>query len=69
MPTGPGKYNAECTQVRERLGALGVVLLVIGGPTGSGFSVQVPQDEMLNLAKALRVIAEQVEKDFKAGLT
>lgn len=37
---GPGKYDAEATVVRERTGAAGVALIIVGGDRGAGFSVQ-----------------------------
>lgn len=40
MPTGPGKYDDLCTVAREAAKAQAVVLIVLNGKHGSGFSVQ-----------------------------
>lgn len=69
---GPGKYDPMCTRVREELGAEAVVLLVINGTAGSGFSMQqllhrAPSGELLdqiNIAASLRVIADALEQDI-----
>lgn len=37
---GPGKYDDACTAAREATQADGVVLIVLNGHRGSGFSVQ-----------------------------
>lgn len=36
----PGKYDDLCTMVREASQAEGVILIVINGNKGNGFSVQ-----------------------------
>lgn len=43
---GPGKYDEHATRVREETGAQSVVVIVIGGNKGHGFShqMQVPTD-------------------------
>lgn len=40
MPPGPGKYDDACTVARESTQAEAVVLLVLNGDRGTGFSVQ-----------------------------
>jgi hypothetical protein len=67
MPHGPGKYDEECALVRQSLDASGVVLLVIGGPKGGGFSVQMPLAEMHRLPAALDMIAREIRADL-AGM-
>lgn len=39
MPAGPGKYDPECERVRETTRAAGVIMIVLDGDRGSGFSV------------------------------
>lgn len=39
-PDNPGKYDDLCTMVREAAQAEGVILIVINGNKGAGFSVQ-----------------------------
>ena len=40
MALGAGKYDDEVTALRERYHAEGVILLVIRGDRGEGFSMQ-----------------------------
>lgn len=62
MPLGPGKYDAECTEMRERLKAGGVVLLVIDGAHGSGFAAQLTPLTTMALPDILRDIANEMER-------
>lgn len=64
MAVGPGKYDDACTLVRESLEARAVVLMVVDGRLGSGFSCQMhsPNDSAM-LVKVLRDVADQIEKD------
>jgi len=62
MPIGPGKYDKEVTEIRERLKADGVILLVIGGERGSSFCAQLPIVETLKIPEFLRNMADQIEK-------
>lgn len=59
---GPGKYDDACTEVREKTKADAVVLLVMGGEKGSGFSCQAPINVAVNLPKMLRKMADEIEK-------
>lgn len=47
MPMGPGKYDAEVTELRQRLKANGILLLVVQGERGSGFSAQLSGEDVL----------------------
>jgi hypothetical protein len=40
MAIGPGKYDDLCTLVREKAKARAVIVIIIGGEHGEGFSVQ-----------------------------
>lgn len=62
MPLGPGKYDKEVTEIRKRLKADGVILIVFGGKNGPGFSAQLPLHETLLIPKFLRDMADQIEK-------
>ncbi len=53
MPIGPGKYDDECTMLRESTEAQGVIVIVIGGKLGSGFSVQADRHTTLLLPHML----------------
>lgn len=65
MAIGEGKYDDVCTRVREELQAVGVVLIVMGGPKGNGFEVQFVHEHMLRyLPSVLRKTADSVERDL-----
>lgn len=69
MPEGPGKYDDVCTLARDLTNAEGVLLCVLGGSQGNGFSAQIQsprQDEVLRaFAAALRAIADEMDADRK----
>ena len=66
MPRGPGKYDDICTQVRKASGAQGVVLMIVDGTHGHGFSIQVAtRDIQHEIAGMLRQAADQIEADVK----
>jgi len=68
MPLGPGKYDNLCTLVRERVGIAdtgGVIVIVVGGKDGPGFSCQA--DAMTTLA--LPDILESVAAQMRASKT
>lgn len=61
MPLGPGKYDDLCTYVREQTDADAVIVMVVNGKLGSGFSCQadfvttaVLPDMLESLARQLR---------------
>ena len=63
MTIGPGKYDAEATMVREATNAQGVVVIVVGGDRGEGFSCQASLPITLGLPAMLRSMADQIEAD------
>lgn len=63
MALGPGKYDDLATLVRERAQAEGVVVIVIGGSKGAGFSVQATARVTMRLTELLRRIADDIEQD------
>jgi len=72
---GPGLYDSECTLMRETTQAESVILIVVRGWNGSGFSVQTTDKQFADkLPGLLRTIADQIEidkdieNDLKAGL-
>jgi hypothetical protein len=66
---GPGKYDDLCTLVREKTDATGVLLIVINGNKGNGFSCQVTTSDMVLVVPALlRQMADQIEADLKKGV-
>jgi hypothetical protein len=64
MALGPGKYDDLCTAAREATTADGIILIVLGGTKGSGFSVQGTLRVQVTLPKILRQIADQIETDL-----
>lgn len=62
MPAGPGKYDDLATIVREQTAAAGVVVVVIEGAAGSGFSVQGPAELTARLPELLRFMADEIER-------
>lgn len=62
MAWGPGKYDDLATTARDAARADGVVLLVINGKRGSGFSAQLPVDLTFKLPAILRDLAKQIDE-------
>ena len=66
MTFGPGKYDHLTTLVRKRAGVTeggGVVLIVVGGDKGPGFSVQADFETSLMLPDILEMVAKQMRRD------
>ena len=61
MSAGPGKYDDLATYVREQANARAVVVIVIDGDKGGGFSVQTAAGLVLNLPTLLRHVADDIE--------
>lgn len=59
---GPGKYDDECTTVRARTKARGVILIVFDGEQGTGFSCQAD----LELTKRIPDILDMVSAEIRA---
>lgn len=71
MPIGPGKYDDLCTLVRERAGMAakggGVIVIVMGGNRGSGFSCQADLATTLALPELLESVAAQIRATSGTG--
>jgi hypothetical protein len=68
--TGPGKYDDECSALREQTGAAVAICVIIDGKQGHGFSCQVDrnkitEEQLFKIPNGLRQVADQMEKDFK----
>ena len=61
MPTEPGKYDAECAKIQQEQDAEGVLLIVIKGRRGSGFSAAATLDVITGIPAILRSVAEDIE--------
>lgn len=64
-PNDPGKYDDLCTMVRENAGAVGAVVIVVGGNLGAGFSVQMLPEHIGLLPATLRQVADQIESQTR----
>jgi hypothetical protein len=63
---GAGKYNDEATIVRAITGG-GVILIVVDGCKGNGFSAQLTIGDQLRIPAMLRDIADGIEAAHKSG--
>lgn len=62
MAIGPGKYDDLATELRTKAHADGVLILVVNGARGSGFSAQLSLELTLTLPSILRDMARQLEE-------
>lgn len=60
----PGKYDDLCTMVREETQAEGVVLMIVRGNRGSGFSAQATPNVLHSLPDAIEMVVAQLRKDI-----
>jgi len=60
---GPGNYDAECTELRERLNADGAILVIVQGERGNGFSCQIPGYLISEMPTILRNVADAMEAE------
>ena len=67
MAVGAGKYDDLATLVREKANATGVVVVVLGGDQGNGFSVQIEEGaiDVEGLARLLEHMAKQMRADVQ----
>lgn len=65
MPSGHGKYDREATLVRERTDAEVVVVIVLNGRAGSGFSVQHVSDATVDLPGLLDYLARNIRESTR----
>lgn len=63
MAEGPGKYDSWTTLVRSGVHAEGVVVAVVNGIHGSGFSCQGSKEFHQRIPTILRTMADQIEND------
>ena len=70
MPLVPGKYDDACTNARRETEAVGVILIVVAGKHGHGFSVQTADPDLeKQLPTLLRYTANLIEIENKKGLS
>lgn len=68
MPRGPGKFDDLATIVREQANAEGVIVIVLGSPAGSGFSIQASAQATMQLPELLRHLADEIEQALEGGV-
>jgi hypothetical protein len=62
---GPGKYDELCTAAREEAKAVAVVLIVINGEHGNGFSCQTHDLTLLaKIPDVLESVAAGIRADW-----
>lgn len=66
MALGPGIYDDHATRIMRQTRAEGVILLVLRGNLGSGFSAQLTTEGLMGMPEMLRRMADQIENDQKA---
>jgi hypothetical protein len=65
MPLGPGKYDEECTYVREKTSAACAIVIILGGNKGQGCAVQCEDPNILaRLPEILRKTADDIDASF-----
>ena len=65
---GPGIYDAMCQADREEAAAETVLLIVIDGNKGTGFSMQTKNlARLASVPRILRGVADQIEADHERG--
>ncbi len=62
---GPGKYDDACTAARIRTKASGLLLIVLDGAEGDGFSCQTKDPTLLaRLPDLLEAVAAGIRRDL-----
>jgi hypothetical protein len=64
MANGAGKYDDLCTHVRATASALGAIVIVVDGNKGSGFSVQMHEDDLTRIPNILEMMARTIREDL-----
>ncbi|MCK1742206.1 hypothetical protein IVA80_15380 [Bradyrhizobium sp. 139] len=69
MALGPGKYDDACTAAGKLVGVTkerggGVILIVLGGNHGNGFSCQADLATTLALPDILETLAAELRRDL-----
>ena len=61
MEQGKGKYDDQCTRVHQELKAHTVLLIVLGGDKGEGFSITTVDPDTSAISGLLRSVADDIE--------
>lgn len=65
MAVGPGKYDRVCTELREAMGADAVVVIILNGKRGTGFSMQASPQAARAMPDLLEVVVKGMRDDIK----
>jgi hypothetical protein len=58
---GPSRYEPETVELRQRLNADSVILIVVGGTRGNGFSITANASVLPVISRVLRAAADKIE--------
>lgn len=61
MAIGPGKYDPECTRIMQEQDAQIVLVIVVDGKRGNGFSCQCTPEWLVAVPQLLRSVAADIE--------
>lgn len=67
MPVGPGKYDELANHCFKEAKARGVVLMVLDGEHGNGFSVVGDRSTLAYIPQLLREMADGIERDMRSA--
>ena len=63
MPRGGGKYDVEASALRAVTDADGVIIVVLGGNRGSGFSLQILPEHLGAVVTVLEQVVRELRKE------
>lgn len=64
---GPGKYADLCSEIKDRVCAEVVVLIILSGDKGDSVSMDPPLEYSINTPKVLRELAAKLEIELERG--
>ena len=62
---GAGKYADLTRLIRKRAKAKGVMVIIVGGYAGHGFSLEMDHQDTKRAPEMLRDVARQIEDDLR----
>ncbi len=65
---GPGRYDQETREIQAQLSAGAIMLFVVDGERGTGFSVVGPVTVLEHVPRLLRKVADDLERQAREGL-
>lgn len=64
MAKGPGKYDDVATVAQQMTNAEAVIVIVVGGFKGHGFSVQGTEEMLKTVPSLLDMVSRQIKEDM-----